>query len=156
MIFLPVSLTGEVLARFFERKGFVDFQEYLRMIFASLRTRQIRVLHFVLDNGPTHAPKQLEAWIAGLKLPFEVRVHWLPIHASWLDPVEIVLSPLQRKVPTPRHAGSTDEIEERITAYFHERNQNPKPIKWSYTAAQRRGKLDRTAAVSRQTPLPGF
>lgn len=145
--------TGETLARFFERKRFVDFQEYLRMIFASLWTREIKVLHFVLDNGPTHAPKQLEAWIAGLDLPFEVRVHWLPIHASWLDQVEIVFSPLQRKVLTPRHAGSTAEIEERITAYFHERNQNPKPIKWSYTAAQLRQKFDRAAAASKQAAL---
>ena len=145
--------TGEILARFFERKRFVDFQDYLRMIFASLWVRQIKVLHLILDNGPTHAPKQIEAWVASLRLPFEVQIHWLPIHASWLDQVEIVFSPLQRKVLTPRHAFSTAEIEKRIMAYFQERNRNPRPIRWSYTAAQLHQNFSRSATAVPEVAL---
>jgi DDE superfamily endonuclease len=92
---------GDTLARCFERKRFGEFQAFLRMLFASLWCKRIRVLHLILDNGSTHAPKQLAAWIRTLGLRFDIRIHWLPVHASWLDQVEIVFSVLQKKVLIP-------------------------------------------------------
>jgi hypothetical protein len=127
--------TGETTARCFSGKCFVDFQVFLQMIFKSLWTKRIRVLHLILDNGSTHAPKQIEGWIRSLKLPFKVRVHWLPVNASWLDQVEIVFSPLQRKALTPNHFTDVPALERRVMGYFAERNVNPKPIQWSYTSA---------------------
>jgi len=127
---------GETLARCFERKRFVEFQAFCWMLFGSLWCQGIRVLHLILDSGPTHAPKQLQRWIRSLRLPFQVRVHWLPINASWLDQVELVFSPLQRKVLTPRHVDSPAELEQRIMAYFTERNRHPQPIAWSYTVVK--------------------
>lgn len=135
--------TGETIARFFERKRFVDFQEFLSMILSSLWTRNIRVLHFILDNGPTHAPKQIESWIESLRLPFAVQIHWLPKNSSWLDQVEIVFSPLQRKVLTPRHFDSIEEMKTRILGHLAERNKSPRPIRWSYTSAKLREKFAR-------------
>jgi hypothetical protein len=67
------------------------------MLFGSLWYKNIRVLHLILDNGPTHAPKQIKKWIRSLDLPFRVKIHCLPIHASRLDQVEIVLSYVQRR-----------------------------------------------------------
>ena len=90
--------TGETIARCFDRKRFVDFQDFLQMIFKSLWCRRIHCLHLILDNGPTHAPKKINAWVTSLKLPFQVKIHWLPIHASWLDQVEIIFSHIQKKV----------------------------------------------------------
>jgi hypothetical protein len=128
--------TGETIARCLPRKRFVEFQLFLRMVFTSLWCQGITVLHLILDNGTTHAPKQLDPWIGTLQLPFEVRVHWLPIHASWLDQVELVFSPLQRKVLTPNHCAHLDDLETAVMAYFAERNRHPTPIQWSYTVAQ--------------------
>ena len=137
--------TGETLARCFKRKRFVEFQTFLSMIFESLWCKRIKVLHLILDNGPTHAPKSVEAWIQTLKLPFKVHIHWLPVHASWLDQVEIVFSPLTRKVLNPAHSQDVEDLEQRILHYFSERNKNPKPIEWSYTSAQLRKKFKQTA-----------
>ena len=128
--------TGQTMARCFPRKRFMEFQDFLMMIFQSLWTKRIRVLHLILDNGSTHAPKQIRKWIRDLKLPFKVRVHWLPVNASWLDQVEIVFSPLERKVLTPRHFTDVHELENRVMHYFAERE--PKPIEWSYTSAMLR------------------
>jgi len=130
--------SGETMARCFPRKRFMEFQDFLQMIFRSLWTKHIRVLHLILDNGSTHAPKQIRGWIRSLELPFQVRVHWLPVNASWLDQVEIVFSPLQRKVLTPRHFTDTQDLENRIMDYFAERNLHPKPVEWSYTSAMLR------------------
>ena len=56
----------------------------------------IRVLHLILHHGLTHARKQIKERIRSPDLPFRVKVQWLPIHASRLDQVEIVLSYVQR------------------------------------------------------------
>jgi transposase len=126
--------TGETLARCLDRKRFCEFQLFLQTLFSSLWCKKIRVLHLILDNGPTHAPKQIKAWIKGLGLPFRVKIHWLPIHASWLDQVEIVFSDVQRRVLAPNHFQDTSDLKKSLMAHFTERNRRPKPIRWTYTA----------------------
>jgi transposase len=71
-------------------KKFVDFKAFLRAFFYRALCVGIKVIHLILDNGPTHAPKQLGTWLASLELSFEVRLYWLPKYASWLDQVEIL------------------------------------------------------------------
>ena len=133
--------TGETLARCSEHKRFADFQEFLRLRFASLWCRRIRILHLILDNGSTHAPKQLAPWIRTLGLPFAVHIHWLPVHASWLDQIEIVFSLLQKKVLTPNDFDTTSHVEHRLLDFLAERNRTPHPIRWSYTSEKLRAKF---------------
>jgi hypothetical protein len=135
--------TGETLARCFERKRFVEFQSYLRMLFGSVWCRRIRSLHLILDNGSTHAPKRLPAWITSLGLPFPVHLHWLPVNASWLDQIEIVFSERQRKALTPNDFASTDHVRQRILGFFAERNRRAHPIQWTYTAQKLLAKVRR-------------
>jgi hypothetical protein len=126
--------TGETLARCFERKRFAEFQSFLRMLLASMWCRRIRTVHLILDNGSTHAPKRLPAWIRTLNLPFHVRLHWLPVNASWLDQVEIVFSQLQKKALMPNDFESLAGVRRTILAFFAERNRHARPIQWSYTS----------------------
>ena len=60
----------------------------------------------ILDNGTTHAPKQLESWLREQEAACEGHLHfqvlWLPPNASWLDQIEIWFSLLQRKC-CPNH-----------------------------------------------------
>jgi hypothetical protein len=53
------------------------------------------------ETAHAQAPKQLPVSIRSLGLRCGVRLHWLPVHASWLDQIEIVFSVLQRKVLMP-------------------------------------------------------
>ena len=138
--------SGETLARCFDRKRFrEEFQPFLQMLFGSLWCKKIRALHLILDNGPTHAPKQIKKWIKSLKLPFRVKIHWLPIHASWLDQVEIVFSHVQRYVLTPNDFQDTDEIETVLMRHFKERNRHPKPVRWTYTVEKLKAKFAQKA-----------
>jgi DDE superfamily endonuclease len=135
--------TGETLARCFERKRFVEFQSFLQLLFGSVWCRRIRRLHLVLDNGSTHAPKRLSAWITTLELPFPVHLHWLPVNASWLDQIEIVFSELQRKALTPNDFDSTVHVRQRILAFFADRNRRARPVQWTYTAEKLLAKVHR-------------
>lgn len=133
--------TGETIARCFNRKRFLEFQIFLQTVFNSLWCKKILCLHLIIDNGTTHAPKKIEVWIKTLQLPFHVKIHWLPIHASWLDQIEIVFSQLQRKVLKHNHSEDVQDLENVLMKHFAERNKKPKPIKWSYTSAKLRKKF---------------
>jgi hypothetical protein len=124
---------GVPLARTRASKTFADFKAFLLELFQSALCTGLQVVHRILDNGSTHAPKQLGPWIASLELAFEVRLYWLPTHASWLDQVEIIFSKGQRDVLTPNDFPSTLALEKQLKTYFDDRNRHPKPIQWTYT-----------------------
>jgi transposase len=128
-----VVASGLTFTRTFARKCFAQFKEFLLGLFASSICKGIKMLNLILDNGPTHAPKQLGAWIASLELSFEVRIFWLPKYASWLDQVEIIFSKVQRQLLTPNDFPSTPALERDLEAYFAGLNKDPKPVRWTYT-----------------------
>jgi transposase len=128
-----VVASGLTFAQTRLTKKFADFKAFLGDLFQSPLCGGSKVLHLILDNGPTHAPKQLGTWLASLELPFEVRLYWLPTYASWLDQVEIIFSKVQRDVLTPSDFASTLALERTLHAYFEELNLHPKPIEWTYT-----------------------
>jgi hypothetical protein len=125
--------SGLTFTRYSARRRFADFKPVLAALFASALCQGLTVLHLILDNGPTHAPKQLATWIASLELTFAVRLYWLPTYASWLDQVAIIFSKVQRDVLTPNDFPSTVALARELAAYFAELNAHPKPIRWTYT-----------------------
>ena len=128
-----VVASGLTFARTRSGKKFADFKAFLQALFQSALCTGLKVVHLILDNGSTHAPKQLGPWIASLELSFDVRIYWLPTHASWLDQVEIIFSKVQRDVLTPNDFPSTLALEKQLKTYFDELNGHPKPIQWTYT-----------------------
>ncbi len=129
-----------------ERKRFVDFQSFLlQVIFPEALRRQVHKVILILDNGTTHAPKQLENWLKEQanfnNWPFTIQVLWLPTNASWLDQVEIWFSILQRKLLTPNHFNSLDELAQSILEFIRCENRLPKPIQWTYTVQKLETKL---------------
>jgi hypothetical protein len=57
----------------------------------------------------------------------------LPVHASWLNQVEVYFSLLQRKVLTPNDSANLRELELRIRLYEELTNSQPRPFDWRFT-----------------------
>ena len=116
-LFAGLSIAdGKVYGMCRQRKCFADFQAFVQQeIIPEALRRQMQTVTFILDNGTTHAPKQLEKWLRSQEQACEGRlhfqVHWLPPNASWLDQIEIWFSVLQRKHLQPNHFPSTDALE---------------------------------------------
>lgn len=130
----------------FQRKRFVDFQTFiLETLIPEALRRGVRTLKLILDNGTTHAPKQLQSWlnaqIQAHEWPLTIEVLWLPTNASWLDQIEIWFSVLHRKVLQPNDFASTTVLTETIMAFIKCENQVPKPIQWTYTVEKLEKKL---------------
>jgi transposase len=128
-----IVATGAVLAQCFDRKRFCDFQAFLLNLFALAHNKGVKVLNLIMDNGSTHAPKQLAKWISSLNLPFKVNIFWLPKYASWLNQVEIIFSKVQRDVLTPNDFPNKMALQKSLLTYCEQLNLNPKPINWTYT-----------------------
>jgi transposase len=137
---------GQKLGRTCERKRFVDFQAFLlECIFPEAIRRGVHKLILILDNGTTHAPKRLEAWlheqIEAYGWSLQVEVLWLPPNASWLDQIEIWFSILQRKLLQPNDFSSLEELAQAIMEFIRCQNLSPKPIQWAYTVEKLEKKL---------------
>lgn len=137
---------GQVYGRCTTRKRFVDFRSFVEeVILPEALRRQVKTLILILDNGTTHAPKQLTHWLEEQAEAYagrlSIQVAWLPTNASWLDQIEIWFSVLQRKLLQPNHFLSADQLEQAILGFIAYHNQTAKPINWSYTVEKLERKL---------------
>jgi hypothetical protein len=137
---------GQKYGQTYQRKRFLDFQAFLlTVIIPEALRRGVHTLKLILDNGTTHAPKQLENWLqAQLSVngwPLALEVVWLPPNASWLDQIEIWFSVLQRKLLQPNHFKSLEDLREAIMDFVRCENRTAKPIRWTYTVEKLEYKL---------------
>jgi transposase len=128
------------------RKRFVDFQTFLlEVVIPEALRRGVHTVKLILDNGTTHAPKQLEGWLQAQvetnHWPLTIEVVWLPVNASWLDQIEIWFSSLQRKLLQPNHFKSLEELTRAILEFIKSHNQSAQPIQWTYTVEKLEQKL---------------
>jgi len=137
---------GQVMGCCTKRKRFRDFQTFIRgVLVPEAQRRGVQTIALIVDNGPTHAPKQLENWLhtqaeqQGWGVRFQL--YWLPVNASWLDQIEIWFSIVQRKLLQPNHFTSPTDLEQAIAAFIASYNQAAKPIQWSYTVDKLERKL---------------
>jgi len=70
----------------------------------------------------------------------------LPVHASWLNQVEIYFSVVQRKLITPDDFADTDELARQITAFEKRYNQAARPFDWRFSRNDLNHLLNRLAA----------
>jgi hypothetical protein len=129
-----------------QNKKFIDFQAFLlEVLIPEAIARGVHHIYWILDNGSTHAPKQLQAWLNQKQQEqgwtFTVEVMWLPKYASWLDQIEIWFSIFQRKLLTPNDFPDLKSLQQRIVDFIARHNQSAKPIQWSYTVTQLIGKF---------------
>lgn len=86
---------------------------------------------WIVDNGSSHrgekAAKELKEKHQNLIL-----IH-TPVHASWLNQIEIYFSIVQRKVLTPNNFNSTYEVEKQILLFQNYYMKIAKPFHWKYT-----------------------
>src|SRR5215207_3463192 len=110
--------TGEVRAGHYRRRRRVEFLDFMNKIVADHPDRDI---HVVLDNLNTHKPKR-DGWLP--RHP-NVRFHFTPTHASWMNQVEIWFSILSRSALQGASFTSPQQVRDRIDA-FVERLQYPR------------------------------
>ncbi|MGH7310097.1 MAG: IS630 family transposase [Candidatus Rokuibacteriota bacterium] len=121
--------SGRVLAKDIERNDSVTFIGFLEELDRTVDPEL--AIHLILDNGSSHTSKATRAWI---EEHTRFAAHYTPVHASWVNQVELVFSILTRKVLKRGSFGSRDELVSKIMRYIALRNETAKPFAWTYSA----------------------
>jgi len=123
--------------------GIEPFARLVSQVMAAEPYRSARRVFWVLDNGSSHRGQASVRRLTEAH-PTLVPVH-LPIHASWLNQVEIYFSILQRKVLTPADAASLDELATRVLSFQAHYEVLAEPFEWKFTRADLSRLLGRLA-----------
>ncbi len=119
--------TGRVLVHVRRRRSGSDFLALLR----ALRVRYPRGrLVVILDNLSIHTTPEVRQWLA--EQNGAVRFEFLPLHASWLNQVEIWFSILQRQALTRASDTAYRLRAQRIYRFTRHWNHSARPFRWTF------------------------
>lgn len=133
---------ARVFGRCERRTGIIPFQRLVDQVMTREPYRSAPRVFWILDNGSSHRG---EASAARLKerWPNLIVVH-TPVHASWLNQVEIYFSVVERKALTPNDFGSLDELRTRLHQFERHYQLVAKPFRWRFTRFDLAKLLDRS------------
>lgn len=107
-----------------------------------------RRVFWIVDNGSSHRGAASVTRLRDTHNNAHL-VH-LPIHASWLNQVEIYFSVIQRKVLTPNDFADLAEVEARLLAFQDHYEQIAVPFEWKFTTADLHALLARSTDRDRR------
>ena len=122
---------AKVFGRFDVTTGIDPFERLVADVMAKEPYRSAARVFWVMDNGSSHRG---QTSIARLQKtwPTIVPVH-TPVHASWLNQIEVYFSIIQRKVLTPNDFTSLAEVEDRLLRFQSHYEQAATPFHWTFT-----------------------
>jgi hypothetical protein len=113
------------------KTGIVPFDRLVAQVMSQEPYRSAPRVFWIMDNGSGHrGQKAIDRLRA--QWPTIVPVH-TPVHASWLNQVEIYFSIVQRKVLTPNDFVSLVELEDRWLRFQDRYQQIAAPFQWTFT-----------------------
>jgi hypothetical protein len=122
---------GCVLGRCEATTGIAPFGRLVEQVMERPEYKTAPRVFWVVDNGSSHrgaaSVRRMLGWY-----PNAILVH-TPVHASWLNQVEIYFSLVQRKVLTPNDFSDLHEVELRLRLYEELTNRQPRPFHWKFT-----------------------
>jgi hypothetical protein len=113
--------------------GIAPFGALVRQVMSQPPYRKAKRVFWIVDNGSSHRG-QAACQRLQKDYPNLVLVH-LPIHASWLNQVEIYFSVVQRKVLTPNDFVSLSAVAQRLLTFQNHYEQIARPFEWKFSRA---------------------
>jgi len=113
------------------KTGIDPFGHLVEQVMTAEPYASARTVYWIVDNGSSHAGstsvrRMQERWK-------NARLIHLPIHASWLNQIELYFSIVQRKALTPNDFGSLDALAERLLGFAEHYRQIARPFDWTFT-----------------------
>jgi hypothetical protein len=115
-----------------ERKGGIEpFDRLVRQVMSKEPYASARRVYWVVDNGSSHRGRRSVERLER-RWPNLILVH-LPVHASWLNQIEIYFSIIQRKVLDPNDFPHLPELARTLNAFEPHWNEIAEPFDWNLT-----------------------
>ena len=122
---------AKIFGRCEAKSGIVPFDRLVKDVMMQEPYCSAKRVFWIVDNGSSHRG---QASIDRLqkRYPKLVLVH-LPVHASWLNQIEIYFSIIQRKVLTPNYFSSIEALTKTIINFQKHYEKMAKPFEWKFT-----------------------
>ncbi|HLN68655.1 MAG TPA: IS630 family transposase [Streptosporangiaceae bacterium] len=144
--------TGKVFASCPQTTGIAPFMALMGQVMSHEPYASAPRVFVIVDNGSDHRGKKAAQRLRDA-YPNAIMIH-TPVHASWLNQVEIVFSIVQKKVISPNDFTSTAQLAATLLAFIDRYNQTARPFNWKFTAADLTGLLQRLSARDEPANLP--
>jgi hypothetical protein len=143
---------AKVFGRYEAKSGIAPFDRLVDQVMLQPPYRDARRVFWIVDNGSSHRGARS---VARLQERYSrlVLVHG-PVHASWLNQIEIYFSIVQRKVLTPNEFDSLTAVHQRLHAFERHYESIAQPFQWKFTRRDLARLLHKIDHEHRSEPLP--
>lgn len=132
---------AKVFGRCETTTGIAPFGRLVDQVMNQPPYSEARTVFWIMDNGSSHRGAASVRRLTQA-YPRLVPVHG-PVHASWLNQIEIYFSVVQRKVLTPNDFPCLEAVADRLSDFERYYESIARPFQWKFTRA------DLTALVTR-------
>ena len=122
---------AKVFGRCEPTTGIDPFARLVAQVMHDPPYRDARRVFWIMDNGSSHRGQPCVRRLTQA-YPNLIPVHG-PIHASWLNQIEIYFSIVQRKVLTPNDFSCLAEVEDRLLRFQEYYESMAIPFDWRFT-----------------------
>jgi hypothetical protein len=122
---------AKIFGRCDQTTGIVPFHRLVEQVMGQEPYRSAPRVFWIMDNGSSHRGERSDERIQD-QWDNIVPVH-TPVHASWLNQVEVYFSVVQRKVLTPNDFDSLAAVEDRLLRFQEHYESAAKPFQWKFT-----------------------
>ena len=141
---------GRIMGRTEHKGGIAAFDRLVWQVMTKEPYASARRVFRIVDNGSDHRGKASIKRLQG-RWPNLILIH-LPVHASWLNQVEIYHSIIQRKLLDPNDFENTAELARALNDFEHRYNEIAKPFEWNFTRQNLAELLDRLDRPEQDAP----
>jgi len=122
---------AKVFGRCERQTGMRPFGRLVGQVMKQEPYRSAPRVFWIMDNGSSHRG---QACIQRLqrRWPSIIPVH-TPVHASWLNQIEVYFSIVQRKVLTPNYFRSLAEVRDRLLCFQDHYCATARPFQWKFS-----------------------
>jgi len=122
---------AKVFGRCETKSGIAPVDRLIQEVMSQEPYKSARRVFWIMDNCSAHRGKRAVDRLRS-QWPNLLLVH-TPVHASWLNQIEIYFSIVQRKVLTPNDFHSLNELEQRLLAFQRRYEETASPFQWTFT-----------------------
>jgi len=121
---------GGIIARSEPKGGIAPFDRLVQQVMTREPYASAPRVFWIVDNGSDHRGKKSIKRLQG-RWQNLILVH-TPVHASWLNQVEIVFSILTRRLLRRGEFTSSEDLIAKIMAWITDYDRTAKPFAWTY------------------------
>lgn len=143
---------ARLIGRVAPKTGIVPFMELAEHVMRLELYASARNVYWIVDNGSSHngqrsVDRMSAAW------PNAHLVH-LPVHASWLNQIEVVFSVIERKVIKPADFADLAALADRLERFEDRYNATARPFDRRFTSSDLTAMLERLDAHRPRNEVP--